>query len=107
MFGQAKPIFSDKLFVIQKKLNYNMRYVLNLPLEMYIRTEYFVFRFILVDWLIEVSEMKEFGSLVLHVAVDCVDRYLQSRPISRNWLQLVGITALLLAARYKSYFCTN
>ena len=53
-----------------------------------------------MDWLIEVSEMKEFGSLVLHVAVDCVDRYLQSRPISRNWLQLVGITALLLAARY-------
>jgi len=52
-----------------------------------------------VDWLIEVSEMKEFGSLVLHVAVDCVDRYLQSRPISRNWLQLIGITALLLAAR--------
>ena len=59
-----------------------------------------MFRFILVDWLIEVSEMKEFGSLVLHVAVDCVDRYLQSRPISRNWLQLIGITALLLAARY-------
>ena len=57
------------------------------------------FRYILVDWLIEVSEMKEFGSLVLHVAVDCVDRYLQCRPISRNWLQLVGITALLLAAR--------
>lgn len=53
-----------------------------------------------MDWLIEVSEMKEFGSLVLHVAVDCVDRYLQSRPITRNWLQLVGITALLLAARY-------
>ena len=53
-----------------------------------------------MDWLIEVSEMKEFGSLVLHVAVDCVDRYLQSRPISRNWLQLIGITALLLAARY-------
>lgn len=52
-----------------------------------------------MDWLIEVSEMKEFSSLVLHVAVDCVDRYLQLRPISRNWLQLVGITALLLAAR--------
>ena len=56
-------------------------------------------RYILVDWLIEVSEMKEFSTLVLHVAVDCVDRYLQLRPISRNWLQLVGITALLLAAR--------
>lgn len=52
-----------------------------------------------MDWLIEVSEMKEFSSLVLHVAVDCVDRYLQLRPISRNWLQLVGITGLLLAAR--------
>ena len=99
MFTQAKPTFSDKLFVIQKKLNYNMRCVLNLPLVTSISMEYFNFRFILVDWLIEVSEMKEFGSLVLHVAVDCVDRYLQSRPISRNWLQLVGITALLLAAR--------
>ena len=26
-FNQAKPTFSDKFFVIQKKLNYNMRYL--------------------------------------------------------------------------------
>ena len=27
MFSQSKSTYSDKLFVIQKKLNYNMRYV--------------------------------------------------------------------------------
>lgn len=76
-----------------------MRYIQTFQYIIHLQSTNCIFRYILVDWLIEVSEMKEFGSLVLHVAVDCVDRYLQCRPISRNWLQLVGITALLMAAR--------
>lgn len=57
-------------------------------------------RYILVDWLFEVAEMKEFPSETVHLAVSLVDRYLQLRDVKRTKLQLVGISAILLAARW-------
>lgn len=57
-------------------------------------------RYILVDWLFEVAEMKEFPPETVHLAVSLVDRYLQLRDVKRTKLQLVGISAILLAARW-------
>lgn len=44
--------------------------------------------------------MKEFPSETVHLAVSLVDRYLQLRDVKRTKLQLVGISAILLAARW-------
>jgi F-box protein 1 (cyclin F) len=57
-------------------------------------------RYILIDWLFEVLEMKEFPSSTIHLAVNMVDSYLQQRPVPRSRLQLLGISAMLLAARW-------
>ena len=56
-------------------------------------------RYILVDWLVEVAEMKELPSPTVHLAVRIVDRYMLYCRIPRASLQLLGITALLLASR--------
>ena len=56
-------------------------------------------RFILLDWIVEVSEMKEFSTRTLHLAINLVQRYMMARKLSRSRLQLLGVTALLLAAR--------
>ena len=58
-------------------------------------------RTILVDWLAEVAE--EFGLHVqtLHRAVGYVDRFLSSMAVIRGKLQLVGVTCLMLAAKYE------
>ena len=56
-------------------------------------------RYILVDWLLEVAEMKEFPSATVHLAVSLLDRYLLRRKIQKTQLQLLGITALVLASR--------
>jgi len=58
-------------------------------------------RYILVDWLVEVAIMKDFPSQIVHIAVNCVDQYLMRRKVQRSELQLLGITCMLIAARFQ------
>lgn len=59
-------------------------------------------RYILVDWLVEVTTMKDFSSLTLHVTVGCVDRYLALRSVPKACLQLLGIACMVVCTRYVS-----
>ncbi|XP_067089428.1 cyclin-F [Osmerus mordax] len=59
-------------------------------------------RYILVDWLVEVTTMKDFSSLTLHVTVSCVDRYLALRSVPKARLQLLGIACMVVCTRYVS-----
>ncbi|XP_048848122.1 cyclin-F isoform X2 [Brienomyrus brachyistius] len=59
-------------------------------------------RYILVDWLVEVTTMKDFSSLVLHVTVGCVDRYLALHSVPKARLQLLGIACMVICTRYIS-----
>ncbi|XP_037112648.1 cyclin-F [Syngnathus acus] len=59
-------------------------------------------KYILVDWLVEVTTMKDFSSLMLHVTVGCVDRYLALRSVPRVRLQLLGIACMVVCTRYIS-----
>ena len=58
----------------------------------------------LVGWLMEVCEAQELFRDSFYNAVDYVDRYLsQNVNIHKNKLQLIGITALLIAAKMEEY----
>lgn len=58
-------------------------------------------RKILVDWLIDVvSEFNDHPE-TLFLAVDIIDRFLYHREVPRARLQLVGITAVLIAAKHE------
>lgn len=59
-------------------------------------------RYILMDWLVEVTTMKDFSSLTLHVTVGCVDRYLARRSVPKACLQLLGIACMVICTRYVS-----
>ncbi|XP_024128705.1 cyclin-F [Oryzias melastigma] len=59
-------------------------------------------RYILVDWLVEVTTMKDFSSQTLHVTVSCVDRYLALRSVPKARLQLLGIACMVVCTRYIS-----
>ncbi|RXN24178.1 cyclin-F [Labeo rohita] len=59
-------------------------------------------RYILVDWLVEVTTMKDFSSQVLHVTISCVDRYLSLRSVPKAQLQLLGIACMVICTRYIS-----
>ncbi|AQL08907.1 Putative cyclin-A3-1 [Zea mays] len=58
-------------------------------------------RAILVDWLVEVAEEFKLHAETLHLAVSYVDRFLTMNVVARNKLQLLGVTALLVAAKYE------
>jgi hypothetical protein len=58
-------------------------------------------RMILVDWLVEVHLKFKCRPETLFLAVDIVDRYLAATRTSRSTLQLIGVTSMLLAAKYE------
>ncbi|WCJ38434.1 Cyclin-A3-1 [Euphorbia peplus] len=58
-------------------------------------------REILVDWLVEVAEKYKFVSDTLYLTVSYVDRYLSSQVLSRNKLQLLGVSCMHIASKYE------
>lgn len=57
-------------------------------------------RSILIDWMVEVAEEYTLASQSLFLAVAYLDRFLSKQAIDRSRLQLVGVTSLLLSAKY-------
>ncbi|CAM8913000.1 unnamed protein product [Rhodiola kirilowii] len=58
-------------------------------------------RGVLVDWLVEVSEEYKLLSDTLYLAVSYIDRYLSLNAVSRQKLQLLGVSSMLIAAKYE------
>ncbi|NXW67117.1 CCNB2 protein, partial [Hirundo rustica] len=58
-------------------------------------------RAILVDWLVQVHSRFHLLQETLYMCVAIMDRFLQSYPVPRKKLQLVGVTALLVASKYE------
>jgi len=63
-------------------------------------------RAILVDWLIEVSEVYKLHRETLYLSVDFLDRYLShaKADLARSQLQLVGITCLFIASKIEEIY---
>jgi len=58
-------------------------------------------RAILIDWLVEVHLKFKLMSETLFLTTNLIDRFLTKDSVSRKNLQLVGVTAMLLAAKYE------
>lgn len=61
-------------------------------------------RAILVDWLVEVHHRFDLMQETLYLTVHLVDRYLSLKRINRSHLQLVGVTAMLVASKYEDMY---
>ncbi|CAA3009675.1 cyclin-B3-1 isoform X2 [Olea europaea subsp. europaea] len=61
-------------------------------------------RGILVNWLIEVHHKFDLMQETLFLMVTLLDRYLSLEIIKKNEMQLVGLTALLLASKYEDFW---
>ena len=58
-------------------------------------------RGILVDWLVEVHTRFHLLPETLFLAINIIDRFLSTRQIDLEKLQLVGITAMFIASKYE------
>jgi len=61
-------------------------------------------RSILVDWLVDVHLKFKLRSETLFLTVHIIDRYLSKEQTTRNKLQLVGVTAMLIASKYEEIY---
>lgn len=61
-------------------------------------------RAILVDWLVDVHLKFKLVPEVLYLTVNLIDRFLSQRSVARQKLQLVGVTAMLIASKYEEIY---
>ncbi|XP_063737336.1 G2/mitotic-specific cyclin-B2-like isoform X2 [Eleginops maclovinus] len=61
-------------------------------------------RALLVDWLVQVHSRFQLLQETLYLTVAILDRFLQVQPVSPRKLQLVGVTAMLLACKYEEMY---
>lgn len=64
-------------------------------------------RSVLVDWVVQVHGRFQLLPETLFLAVNYIDRFLSSKVVSMGKLQLVGATALFLAAKYEEVNCPS
>lgn len=61
-------------------------------------------RAILVDWLVEVHYKFKCCPETLYLTVNLIDRFLDRKQVPRPKLQLVGVTAFLIACKYEEIY---
>ncbi|XP_048422296.1 cyclin-B2-2-like [Pyrus x bretschneideri] len=61
-------------------------------------------REILIDWLIKVHYKFKFVVETQFLTVNLIDRFLERQMVIRKKFQLVGVTAMLLACKYKDVY---
>jgi len=57
-----------------------------------------------VDWLVSVQQKYKLKAETLFLAINLLDRYLEQKPVARRFLQLVGVTSLLIAAKFEEVY---
>ncbi|XP_051919946.1 G2/mitotic-specific cyclin-B2 isoform X2 [Hippocampus zosterae] len=61
-------------------------------------------RALLIDWMVQVHSRFQLLQETLYLSVAVLDRFLQIQPVSRRKLQLVGVTAMLVASKYEETY---
>ncbi|KAK9054298.1 hypothetical protein SSX86_025376 [Deinandra increscens subsp. villosa] len=58
-------------------------------------------RAVLIDWLVEVAEEYKLLSETLYLTISYIDRFLSVNVLNRQKLQLLGVSSMLIAAKYE------
>ncbi|KAM0044371.1 putative cyclin domain-containing protein [Helianthus debilis subsp. tardiflorus] len=58
-------------------------------------------RGVLIDWLVEVTEEYKLLSHTLYLTVSYIERFLSVNVLNRKRLQLLGVSSMLIAAKYE------
>nr|AAL05452.1 cyclin B [Patiria pectinifera] len=86
-------------------------YMRHLEREFKVRTDYMAMqeitermRTILIDWLVQVHLRFHLLQETLFLTIQILDRYLEVQAVSKTKLQLVGVTSMLIAAKYEEMY---
>ncbi|XP_060590458.1 G2/mitotic-specific cyclin-B2-like [Ruditapes philippinarum] len=89
----------DYLQMIERRFTFPDRYLMQKGTEVttHMRT-------VLMDWLIQVQVHLDLSQYTLHLCVNLIDKFLSMQTVKLDTLQLLGITSLLIAAKYHERF---
>ncbi|KAK9769208.1 putative Cyclin-like protein [Seiridium cardinale] len=97
--------YGDEIFQYMKEMEATL---LPSPHYMDIQTEIqWSMRSVLMDWVIQVHGRFNLLPETLFLAVNFIDRFLSVKVVSLGKLQLVGATAIFLAAKYEEINCPS
>jgi G2/mitotic-specific cyclin-B, other len=77
---------------------------MNQPKHKYMELQPYIterMRSILIDWIIEVHHQFKLKVESLFLTVNLIDRYLEKMTVTKDNLQLVGVSAMLIACKYE------
>uniref|UniRef100_UPI00398ED75E G2/mitotic-specific cyclin-B1-like n=1 Tax=Pristiophorus japonicus TaxID=55135 RepID=UPI00398ED75E len=87
------------------------KYLRQLEIVQAVRPNYLVgrvitgaMRAILIDWLVQVQIKFKLLPETMYLTVSILDRFLQVNPVQKKNLQLVGVTAMLIASKYEEIY---
>lgn len=61
-------------------------------------------RAILIDWIIEVLNQFNLKTESMFLTINLIDRYLEKVQVNKDILQLVGVSAMLIACKYEEIY---
>lgn len=97
--------YGEEIFAYMKEVEMEL---LPNPHYMDIQTDIqWSMRSVLIDWVVQVHLRFQLLPETLFLAVNYIDRFLSVKVVSMTKLQLVGATALLLAAKYEEINCPS
>ncbi|KAK4989112.1 B-type cyclin [Elasticomyces elasticus] len=97
--------YGDEIFTYMRSLEERMR-----PNPHYMDNQAEIqwsMRSVLMDWLVQVHQRFTLLPETLFLAVNYVDRFLSCKVVSLGKLQLVGATAIFVAAKYEEVNCPS
>ncbi|EON64113.1 hypothetical protein W97_03343 [Coniosporium apollinis CBS 100218] len=97
--------YGDEIFDYMRQLEERMR-----PNPYYMDNQAEIqwsMRSVLMDWLVQVHHRFNLLPETLFLSVNYVDRFLSCKVVSLNKLQLVGATAIFVAAKYEEINCPS
>ena len=97
--------YGDEIFTYMKELEIKM-----LPNAHYMDNQHEIqwsMRSVLMDWLVQVHHRFNLLPETLFLCVNYIDRFLSCKVVSLGKLQLVGATAIFIAAKYEEINCPS
>ncbi|KAJ4509757.1 B-type cyclin [Exophiala dermatitidis] len=97
--------YGDEIFKYMKQLELKM-----LPNPHYMENQHEIqwsMRSVLMDWLVQVHLRFNLLPETLFLCVNYIDRFLSCKVVSLGKLQLVGATAIFIAAKYEEINCPS
>ena len=97
------PEYSDTIFEYMRELEFKYR-----PDPGYMKYQFELdwnVRGVLMDWLVRIHDHCNFLPETLFLTANYIDRFLSVKAVGQPKLQLVGIVALFVAAKYEEISC--